>query len=130
MRLTANRSISEFLQLPARLLPDNLWELSPTERQEAVDRAKNLLQIHRNLIELHTDQQRQHGLILQHEAQAEAIIERLDSEPALPAHRRKHLDGRLLVHRSQIVRAEALIEQYQREINLYAALLTRSKREK
>ena len=133
MRQTVSRSISETriartipLETLRPALPENYSDLSTPERQAAVDRAKNLLQVRRNLIELEAARRRADGEIMQYEADADAIQERLRNErDELSEHRQKHLYGRLMVCRSKIERLQELKVQYKLEIDLYLDLLNR-----
>lgn len=109
-------------------LPENFADLPTEQRQVAVDRAKNLLQIRRNLIELESARRRADGEIMQYEADAVAVRERINKEgDSLPGHRLKHLRGRLRVYQAKIERLEELREQYQLEIDLYLELLSQSR---
>ncbi len=104
-------------------LPAAYAELSVSEQQHALDGARHLLQVRRNVLELVAGQREQRGLVLQWEADAEAVQERLEREPDLPSHRRRHLLGRLDVYRARAERGEELQVQYQMEIDLYRHVL-------
>jgi hypothetical protein len=105
-------------------LPDN-WRTLPTEeRQTIVERAQNLLKLRKNLIDLVAGQRKAEGLILQSEADAEEVLERLADPGDLPPHRIKHLNGRLAVYQAEVEKQYELIEQYQRQIDLYKEILS------
>ena len=107
-------------------LPEGFAALSSPERQQAMDRAKNALQVRRNVLELVAAHRLQRGLILQYEADAQEVQERLERELDLPGHRRKHLLGRMAVYQARAERSQELLVQYQLEIDLYRQLLEQS----
>jgi len=110
-------------------LPEGWAELSEEDQQQAVDQARNLLKIRRNLIELTAGQRTARGLIQQAEANAEQVYEHIvegqkEGKGHLPAHRIKHLEGRLQVYHAEVEKQSEYIDQYSIEIDLYRVILS------
>ena len=113
-------------------LPDGFDRLTLGEQQFVVEGQKNLIQMRRNLVELIAGQRIQRGEIKQFEADATALTQQLVEDRAkeeskrIPDHRTQHIDGRRLVCIARAERGHELIDQYEREIDLYRQILEAS----
>jgi hypothetical protein len=126
------RSICELIEEVRPGLPGGFGDMDGDKQQAAVEGQLNLVKMRRNMVELVAGQKILLGEIEQSKADAHEVGQRLaenavlPDDKQLPAHRVEHLVGRRMVSRARTERAQELIEQYARELELYRQILEAS----